>query len=99
MNIPFFFFFCGGAEGQKEREVGVWVAFGCSELSLLLAGVPQLRGPWWFLWLRVGRGRPGSSPLDIGSLLLVTRQTNLFIFAHVYVDFVVSEIGFCLLRA
>lgn len=47
----------------------------------------------------VGRGHLGSCALYIGSLLLMTRQTNLFIFAHVYVDFVVSEIGFWLLEA
>lgn len=68
-------------------------------MSLLLAEVPKLRGTSSLLRLKVGRGHPGSSALYIGSLLLITCQTNLFIFAHVYVDFVVSEIGFCLLRA
>lgn len=48
---------------------------------------------------RAGRGHPGSGVLYIGSLLLITRQTNLFIFAHVSVDVVVSEIGFWLLEA
>lgn len=47
----------------------------------------------------VGRGHFGSRVLYIGRLLLMTCQTNLFIFAHVYVDFVVSEIGFWLLEA
>lgn len=47
----------------------------------------------------VGRGHFGSHGLYIGSLLLTTCQTNLFIFAHVCVDFVVSEIGFWLLEA
>lgn len=47
----------------------------------------------------VGWGHLGSCVLYIGSLLLITCQTNLFIFAHVYVDFVVSEIGFWLLEA
>ena len=46
----------------------------------------------------IGRGHLGSCVLYIGSLLLITCQTNLFIFAHVYVDFVVSEIGFWLLE-